>query len=68
MVIAINVSNTSYQKEFVLNCFFKSASSKYVESFMYKSFHELAISRSHKREETFIKIFVVLEFSLPSKL
>ena len=46
------VSNTSYQKEFLLFSFLRSVHSK---------FWEISI-------ETFIKIFLVLEFFLPSKL
>ena len=51
IAIVINVSNTSYQKEFIMFSFLRSAYSKFVENSV----------------ETFIKVFLVLEFPPPSE-
>ena len=51
IAIVINVSNTSYQKEFIMFLFLRSAYSKFVENSV----------------ETFIKVFLVLEFPPPSE-
>ena len=49
IAIAINISNASYQKEFVLSL-----------RFAYGKFVEISL-------ETFVGVFLVLEFSLPSE-
>ena len=48
MAIAINVSNTSYQKQFELFSFLRSASSKFMEMSIHRNFCKLAISRFQK--------------------
>ena len=52
MTIVIYVSNVSYQREFELFSFLRSAYEKFVDMFI----------------EAFINLFVLLEFSLPSEL
>ena len=61
MGIAINVSNDSYQKKFVLFSFLKSGNCKFVEISIYRNVQEFVISRS-QRKKLLSKFFWYLSF------